>query len=152
MSNSLQAHGLQHSRLPWPSLSPQVCSNLCPLSWWCHPTVSFSVILFSSCPQSFPASGSFPVSQFFASACQSVGASASVFPIFRINFLYDWLVWSPCSPRDSQESSPAPRLESISSWALSLFHCPGLTSMHDSWRTHSFDYMDLCWQSDVSAF
>ena len=56
---------LQHVRLPWPSLSPGVCSNSCPLSWWCHPTISFSVMHFSSCPQSFPASESFPMSQLF---------------------------------------------------------------------------------------
>ena len=60
-----------------PSLSPEVCSNSCPLSWWCHPTISSSVILFSSCLQSSPASGSFPVSQFFTSGAQSIGASAS---------------------------------------------------------------------------
>ena len=61
MSNPLQPHGLQHAKLPCPSLSPEVCSNSCPLSRWCHPTISSSVTLFS-CPQSFPASGSFPVS------------------------------------------------------------------------------------------
>ena len=66
-------HGLQHARLPCPSLSPRVCSNSCPLSWWCHPTVSS----FSSCSQSFPASGSSPMSQLFASGSQSTGASAS---------------------------------------------------------------------------
>ena len=66
MCDTLQPHGLQHARLPRSSLSPGVCSNSCPLSWWCHPTTSSSVIPFFSCPQSFPASGSFPVSQFFA--------------------------------------------------------------------------------------
>ena len=68
---------LQHARLPCPSLSPGVCSNSCPLSWWCHPTISSSVVPFSSCRQSFPASGSFPVSQLFTSDGHSVGASAS---------------------------------------------------------------------------
>ena len=63
MPNSLRPHGLQHARLPCPSLSPRVCSNSCPLSQWCHPTISSSVTLFSSCPQSFPALGSFPTSQ-----------------------------------------------------------------------------------------
>ena len=67
MSNSLQSHGLQHARLPCPSPSPGICSNSCLLSWWCHPTISSSVVPFSSCPQSFPASGSFPVSQLFVS-------------------------------------------------------------------------------------
>ena len=76
-------HGLQCSRLPCPSLFTRVCSNSCPLSQSCHPTISFSVAPFSSCPQSFPASGSFPMNQFFASGGQSTGvsASASVFPM-----------------------------------------------------------------------
>ena len=77
MSDSLQPHELQHARLPCPSLSPGVCSNSCPLCQWCHPTISCSVSPFSSCPQSFPTSGSFPVSQLFSSGCQSIGASAS---------------------------------------------------------------------------
>ena len=77
MSNSLQPHGLQHTRLSCPSLSPGVCLNSYPLSWWCHPTISSSVTLFSSCPQSFPASWSFLMSWLFASGGQSIGASAS---------------------------------------------------------------------------
>ena len=78
VSGSLQPHGLQHTRLPCPSPSPGACSNSCPLSQWCHPTISSSVVAFSSCLHSFPASGSFLKSQFFASGIQSVGASASV--------------------------------------------------------------------------
>ena len=83
VSDSLRPHRLQHTRLPCPSPSPRACSNSCPSSQWCHPTISFSVILFSSCLQSFPVSGSFPVSQFFASGGQSirVSASASVLPV-----------------------------------------------------------------------
>ena len=81
MPNSLQPHGLQHTRLPCPSLSPGVCSTSCPLSWWCHPTISSSIIPFSFCPQSFPASGSFPVSWLFALGGQSIGVSASVLPV-----------------------------------------------------------------------
>ena len=77
VSDSLQPRGLQHVRLPCPSPSLGACSNSCPLSWWCRPTISFSVVPFSSCPQSFPASGSFPVSQLFASGGQSIGVSAS---------------------------------------------------------------------------
>ena len=77
MSNFLQPHGLQHIRLSCPSLSPRVCSNSCPLSWWCHPTISSSVAPFSSSHQSFPASGSFPMGQFFTSGGQNIGASAS---------------------------------------------------------------------------
>ena len=82
MSDSLQPYGLQHARLPCPSPTPWACSNSCPLSRWCHPTISSSV-LFSSCLQSFPASGSFAMSQFFASGGQSIGisASASVLPM-----------------------------------------------------------------------
>ena len=81
MSNSLQPHGLQHIRLPGPSLSPGICSNPCPLSRWCCPTISSSVIPFSSCPQSFPEAGSFSVSRPFTSGGQSIGASASVLPV-----------------------------------------------------------------------
>ena len=77
MSNSLQPHGPQHARPPCLAPTPRVYSNSCPLSWWCHPTISSSVVPFSSCPQSFPASGSFPMSQFFTSGSQSIGASAS---------------------------------------------------------------------------
>ena len=77
VSNSLPPHRLQQARLPCPSPTPRVLPNPCPLSQWCHPTISSSVIPFSSCPQSFPASGSFPLSQLFASGGQSIGASAS---------------------------------------------------------------------------
>ena len=76
MPNSLRPHGLQHTRLPCPSLSPGVCSNLCPLSCQCNPTISSSVAPFTSCPHSFPESGSFPMSQLFAPGGQSIGASA----------------------------------------------------------------------------
>ena len=83
MSNSLRPHRLQHARPPCPSPTPRVYSNSCPLSWWCHPTISSSVIPFSSCFQSFPTSGSFLVSQFFSLGGQSIGisASASVLPM-----------------------------------------------------------------------
>ena len=77
LSNSLRPHGLQHTRLPCPSPTPRAYSNSCPLSRWCHPTISSSVIPFSSCLQTFPASGSFPMSQFFKSGGLSLGASAS---------------------------------------------------------------------------
>ena len=90
MSNSLWLHGLQHSRLPCPSLSPRVCSNSCPLSQWWHPTISFSVTPFSSCSQSFPASESFLMSQLFASGGQSIGASASA-SVLPMNIQVDFL-------------------------------------------------------------
>ena len=80
-SNSLWPSGLQHARPPCPSPTPGACSNSCPLNRWCHPTISFSVVPFSSCFQSFPASGSFPMSQFFASSGQNIGVSASAFPM-----------------------------------------------------------------------
>ena len=83
MSDSLRPHGLQYARPPCPSPTSRIGSNSCPLSRWCHPTISSSVVRFSSCPQSFPASGSFPVTQFFTSGSQSFGvsASASVLPM-----------------------------------------------------------------------
>ena len=83
MSDSLWRHGLQQAKLPCPSLTPGACLNSCPLSRWCHPTIWSSVIPFSLCPQSFPASGSFPVSQLFALGGQSIEApaSASVLPM-----------------------------------------------------------------------
>ena len=88
MSDSLWPRGLQHARPPCPSPTPRICSNSCPLSRWCHPTISSSVVPFSSCLQSFPASRYFQMSQFFASGGQSVGfsASASVFPMS----IQDW--------------------------------------------------------------
>ena len=90
MSHSLRPHGLQHERLPCPSLSPGVCSNSCLLNLWCHPTISSSVTLFSSCLQSFLTSGSFPMSQVFSSGCQSIGVSvsASVLPVD----IQDWFL------------------------------------------------------------
>jgi len=83
MSDSLQPHGLQHTRLPCPSPTPRACSNSCLLSQWCHPTISSSALLFSSCLQSFPTSGSFPMSQLCSSGGQRIGtlASASVLPV-----------------------------------------------------------------------
>ena len=121
---------MQHTRLPCPSLSPWVCSNSCPLSQWCHPTISSSVIPFSSCPQSFPASGSFPVSQIFVSGGQSIGASASVLQM-------DIQSWFPCRPGNSQESSLAPQFKSINSSVVSLLYGTTLTSVHDYYKSCS---------------
>ena len=134
-SNSLRPLGLQHARLLCPSPSPRACSNSCPLSLWCHPTISSSVIplLLRSV---------FPSIRVFESGGQSIGlsASGSVLPMniqglisFRI-----WLVWS-CSPSDSQESSPTPQFKSINSLVLSFLHSPTLTSIHDYWKNHSLD-------------
>jgi len=93
MFDSLQLHGLQLPRFPCPSSAPGACSNSCPLNWWCHPNISSSVVHFSSCFQSFPASGFFPVNQFFTSGGQSFGlsASASVLSMnIQISFQIDW--------------------------------------------------------------
>ena len=89
MSNSLWSQGLQHARLSCPSPNSGTYSNSCPLSWWCHSTISSSVVPFSSCFQSFPASGSFPMSQLFASGGQSIGVSASA-SVLPMN-IQDWL-------------------------------------------------------------
>ena len=88
MSNSLWPYGLQHARIPCPSPTPGVYSNSCPLSPWCYPAISSSVIPFSTHPKSFPASGSFPVSQLFASGDQGIGVSAST-SVLPMN-IQDW--------------------------------------------------------------
>ena len=109
MSDSLWPHEPQHTRLPYPSLSPGVHSKL--FSRWCCLTILSSTTLFSFCLQSFPASGSFPVSWLFTPGVHSIGASALAIVLsmnIRVDFLYNWLVWSPCCPRHSQESPPAP--------------------------------------------
>ena len=95
-SDSLQPHGLQNTRPPCPSPTPGVDSNSCPLSWWCHPTISSSVVPFSSCPQSLPASGSFPMSHLFASGSHNIGlsASTSVLPMNTQDwFPLGWTGW-----------------------------------------------------------
>ena len=131
---TLGPHGLQHARPPCPKPTPGVYSNSCPLSLWCHPTISSSVVPFSSCLQSFPASGSFPMSQFFESGGQSIGVSAStsVLPMNTQDWSpLGWTGWISCSPRDSQESSPTQQFKSINSSALSFLYSPTLTSIHD---------------------
>ena len=142
MSDSLRPHELQHARPPCPSLTPGVNPDSCPFSQWCHLTISSSGISFSSCPQSFPASGSFQMNQLFASDGQSIGVSAST-SVLPMNiqdwFPWGWTVGSPCSPRDSQESSPTPQFKSINSSALGFLYTPNLTSIHDYWKNHSFD-------------
>ena len=106
---------------------------------FCHP--------LSSCPQSFPTSGSFPMKQPFASGGQSIGvsASASILPMnTQDQSPLRWTGWIPCSPRDSQESSSTPQFKSINSLVLSFLYSPTLTSIHGYWKNHSLDYMDLC--------
>ena len=155
MSDSLWPHELQHTKVPCPSLSPSVCSTSCPMSRCRHPTISSSVASFSPYPQFFPASGSFSISQLFISCGQSIGASASasVLPMNnRVDFLEDGLLWSPCSPRDSQESTPTPRFKSMNSSVLSLLYGPTLTFIQNHWKNYTFDNTYLCQKSDISCF
>ena len=140
MSNSLWLHRLQHAKLPCLSLSPGICSNSCPLSWWCYSATSSSVSPFSYWPQSFPASESCPMSQLFASGGQSIraSASASVLPMnIQGWFPLGWNGLICFLSRDSQESSPTPQFKSIDSLALSFLHSPTLTSIYDHWKKHS---------------
>ena len=153
MSNSLRPHGLQHTRLPFPSSPPGGWPSSCPLNRWCHPTISSSVVLFSFCLQSFLASGSFPGSQLFTSGSQSIGASASVLPMSiqvwfplgltgLISLLSKGLsrVFSSTTVQEHQFS------------VLSLLYGPTPTQIHDYLKKHSLDYTDLYWQGDVFAF
>ena len=159
MSNSLRPHGLQHARLPYPSSPARACSSSCPVSRWSHPTMSSSVVPFSSCLQSFPTSRSFSRSQFFASGGQNVGlsTSASVLPINIQDWLPLWLTgWISLQSKGLSRVFSSPKhpahFKSISSLVLNLLYGPSLTSIHDYWESHSFDYTDHCWQSNASAF
>ena len=143
MSNSLQPHGPHHARLPCPSPTPRALSNSCPLCSGCHPTISSSVIPFSTHLQSFPASAPFKMRQFFPSGGQGIGSfsfSISISPSneysglisFRMNCL-DLL-----AVQRTLESSPTPQFRSINSLALSFLYSPTFTSIHDYWKNHSF--------------
>ena len=136
VSDSLQPHELQHTRSSCPSPTPRVHPNSCPLNRWCHPTISSSVIPFSSCPQSFfPAPGSFQMSQLFAWGGQSIGVSAST-SVLPVNTQG----WSPCSAWDSDESSPTPQFKSINSLALSLLYSFILTVKDYQWLSFMFEF------------
>ena len=142
VSISLHHHEPQNTRPSCPTPTPRVYPNSCPSSQWCHPTILSSVSPFPSHIQSFPASWSFQMSQFFASGGQSIGvsASASTLSMNTQNWSpLDGLAGSPCSPRDSQESSPTPQFKSISFLALTFLYSPTLTSIHDYWKKHSLD-------------
>ena len=148
MSDSLRSHELQRTRLSCPLPTPRVHSDSRPSSRWCHLAIPSSVVPFSSCPQSLPASGSFPMSQPFTWGGQSieVSASTSVLPMNNQDWSpLGWLVGSPCSPRDSQESSLTPQFKSISSSVLSFLYSLTLTSIHDHWKNHSLDRGSLTW-------
>ena len=143
------------SRLPCPSPTPGTCSNSCPLSQWCHSTISSSAIPFSSCLQTFPASGSFPMSQFFTSGGQSIGASASVL----LMNIQNWfpLGWTGLISLQSKGLSRVFTNTTVQEHQffgaqLSLGSNSHIHDSHGYWKNHSFDYMDLCWQSNVSAF
>ena len=143
VSDSLRPHELQHIRPPCPSPTPGVHSDSRPSSQWCPPTNSSSVVPFSSCPQSLPASESFSMSQLFTWGGQSTGVSALA--SFLPKKCQNGLVGSPCSPRDSQESSPAPQSKSNNFSALTFLYGPSLTSIHgcmsfDKWLSPSLSY------------
>ena len=132
MSDSLRPYEPQHARPPCPLPTAGVHPNPCSLSQWCHPTISSSVVPFSSCPQSFPASGSFSNESDLHIRWPKDWSSASV-SVLPMN-TQDW---SPLSPRDSQESSPT-QFKSINSLVLSFLYSPTLTSIHDCWKTIPF--------------
>ena len=155
MSYSLQSHGLQHSSLPCPSLSPRVCSNSCPLSQWYHPTISSSAPSFSLCLQSFPASRSFPISQLFTSASKNIGTSSSA-SVLPMN-IQGWFPLELTGLISLLSRGLSRVFSSITIWklqffALSLIYGPALTSIMTTGKNHSFDYTDLCRQSNDSAF
>ena len=155
MSNSVQPHGPQHIRPPCLSSTPGVHSNSCPLSQWCHPIISSSVIPFSFRLQCFPASRSFQMSQVFVSGGQSIGVSdsTSVLPM-NIQDWYPlgWTDWISLQSKGLSKVFSNTTVQSISSLVLGFLYNPTLTSIHDHWKNHSPNKKDLCWQSNASAF
>ena len=153
MSDSLWPHRLQHARPPCPSLPELAQTHVHRVG-----AIQPSHLLSSPSPSTFKLSqhqGLFQWVSFLHQVAKVLELQLqhqSFQWIFRTDFPLDWLVWSPCSLRDSQESSPTPQFKSINSLVLSLLHSPTLTSIHDHRKNHSLDYLDLCWQSDVSAF
>ena len=151
MSNSLWPHGLQHARLPCPPPTPRACSNSCPLSWWCHPNISSSVIPFSSHLQSFPASGSFLVESVLPIRWPkywsfSFNTSPSNEYSGLISFRTDWLDLL------AVQGTLKSLLQHHSSKASILLYGPTLTSIHDYWKNHSFFYTDLFQQKKCLCF
>ena len=143
LSHYLPPHGLKHTRLPCPSPSPGACSNSCPLSQWCHPPISTSVIPFLL-PSVFRSIRVFSNESFLPKVAKVLELQHQSFPwIFTIDFLQNGLVGSPGNPRDFEESSPTPQFKSINSSVLSLLYGPTLISI---WllENHIFDYMDSC--------
>ena len=143
VSDSLQPHGLQHARPACPSPTPEVYSNSCPLSRWCHPTISSSVDPFSSCLQSCPASGSFPMSHFFTSGGQSIGVSASVLPMnIQDWFPSGWTGWISLLSKGLSRAFSNTTVQKHQFFSAQFYDLT-LTSMYDYWTNHSFDYTDL---------
>ena len=142
MSDSLRPHGLQHTRLPCPLPTPGACSNSCPSSQWCHPTISHSVVPFSFCLQSFPASGVFPMSQLFRSGSQSIGASASA-SVLPMN-IQDWfpLGWTGEISLQSKGLSRVfshTRVLKHQFFGAQLSLYLNFQFMCDYWKNHSFN-------------
>ena len=134
-------HSMQHTRPPCPSSTPGVYPNPCPLSQWCHSTISSSFVPFSHLP-SFPASGSFPMSQLFVSGGRSirVSASKSVLPMNTQDWSpLGWTGWISLQSKGLSRSCPAPQFKSINSSALSFLYSLTLTFIHDYWKNHSLD-------------
>ena len=153
MSNSLRPHGLQHWRPPCPSPSPQVCPSSCPSHQWCHTAISSFDAPFSFFLSLSQHQGLFPMCWLSTSGDQNTkaSASASVLPVSIQGWFPLRLIWSPCYPRDSQESSPAPQFEGINFFVLCLLYSPALKTICDHWEDHSLDYRDLCWRGTVST-
>ena len=147
VSDSLRPHESQHTRLRYPSPTPGVHSDSCPSSQWCHPAILSSVIPFSACPQSLPASEACPMNQFFAWGRQSTGISAlaSFLPKKSQGWSpSEWTGWISLQSKGLSRVSPTLQFKSINSSALSCLHSPTLTSIHDHWKYHSLDYTDFC--------
>ena len=152
MSDSLWLRGLKHARLPCPSPTPRIYSNSCPLSWWRHPTISSCHLLLM--PSTFPSIRVFSnESVLYKRWPKYWSFSFSVSPSHEysglISFRMDWL--DLLAVQGTLKSLPTPQFKSISSSALSFLYSPTLTSIHEYWKKHSFDYMNLYQQSDVTT-
>ena len=160
VSDSLRPHESQHARPPCPSPTPRVHSDSRPLSQWCHQAISSSVVPFSSCSQSLPASESFPMSQLFTWDGQSIGVSALA--SFLPKNTQDWSLestgWISLQSKGLSKVFSNTTVQKHQFFGTQLFsqsnfhHSPTFTSIHDHRKNHSFHYMDLCQQSDVCAF
>ena len=142
MSDSLQPHEPQHARSPCPSPTPGVHLNPCPSSQWCHPAISSSVVPFSSCPQSLPASESFQMSQLFTSGGQSIGVSAStsVLPMnIQDRFPLGWTGWISLQSKGLSRVFSNTTVQKHQFFGTHLFYSPTFTSLHDHWKNHSLD-------------